>query len=63
MKKTLLVPPISKSNIMITVCDFLGVCRRFQGNKEIKSPASLIKIPVAVAVMKKVKKKYDKNRA
>ncbi|MGK7954162.1 MAG: hypothetical protein AB4063_02685 [Crocosphaera sp.] len=40
---------------MITTCDFLGVCRRFQGDKDIISPASLIKIPVAVAVMKKVK--------
>ncbi len=47
--------PIAKANMMITICDFLGVCRRFQGNKAIKSPASLIKIPVAVAVMKKVK--------
>ncbi len=48
--------PISKQNIMITTCDFSGVCRRFQGSKEIISPASLIKMPVAVAVMKKVKR-------
>lgn len=48
--------PIYKQNIMITICNFSDVCRRFQGSKEILSPASLIKMPVAVAVMKKVNK-------
>ena len=39
---------------MITVCNLDYSCRNFQGNQEILNPASLIKIPIGVAVMKKI---------
>lgn len=41
--------------VMISVCHLEGDCRHFQGDRPPASPASLIKLPVAVALMYKVK--------
>ncbi|MDX2216633.1 MAG: serine hydrolase [Oculatellaceae cyanobacterium bins.114] len=45
------LPP---EDVFITVCHLSGECRRWQGNKMPASPASLIKMPVAIALMEKV---------
>lgn len=45
-------------SVHITVCHLEGECRRLNGNVPPASPASLIKVPVAVAVMQKV---HDEN--
>ncbi|MBD2461718.1 serine hydrolase [Oscillatoria sp. FACHB-1407] len=45
------LPP---EDVFITVCNLAGECRRWQGNKTPASPASLIKMPVAIALMEKV---------
>ncbi|NET38199.1 MAG: serine hydrolase [Cyanothece sp. SIO1E1] len=42
------------ANVRITVCDLAGECRRYRGNQRPADPASLIKVPVAVALMHKV---------
>jgi beta-lactamase class A len=42
------------NDVFITVCSLEGECRRWQGNVRPASPASLIKVPVAVAFMDKV---------
>lgn len=42
--------------IFITVCHLDGECRRWQGNTPPASPASLIKVPIAMALMEKVTK-------
>ncbi|WP_448563023.1 serine hydrolase [Trichothermofontia sp.] len=41
--------------VMISVCRLEGACRHFQGDRPPASPASLIKLPVAMALMYKVK--------
>lgn len=41
-------------DVHITVCHIEGDCRRWQGNVPPASPASLIKMPVAIALMHKV---------
>ena len=41
-------------NVHITVCHLEGECRRWYGSELPASPASLIKVPIAVAVMQKV---------
>lgn len=41
--------------VMISVCHLAGTCRHFQGDRPPASPASLIKLPVAIALMHKVK--------
>lgn len=45
---------VSNQNIKVTICDFSRTCRRFQGDQIIKSPASLIKVPLAISILKKV---------
>jgi beta-lactamase class A len=40
--------------VHITVCHLEGECRRWYGNEPPASPASLIKLPIAIAVMQKV---------
>jgi len=47
-----LMPP---EQVMISVCHLQGECRHFQGDRPPASPASLIKLPVAVVLMHKVK--------
>ncbi|WP_008309524.1 serine hydrolase [Leptolyngbya sp. PCC 6406] len=42
--------------IRITLCHLSGACRNYQGDVPPASPASLIKLPVAVALMDKVVK-------
>jgi beta-lactamase class A len=42
------------SDVKITVCHIEGECRRLNGNQRLASPASLIKVPVAIAFMDKV---------
>ncbi|HEY9625292.1 MAG TPA: serine hydrolase [Crinalium sp.] len=42
------------TDVFITVCTLEGECRRWQGNVEPASPASLIKVPIAIAFMQKV---------
>ena len=42
--------------IRITICHLSGACRDFQGDVPPASPASLIKLPLAVAVLDKVTK-------
>lgn len=44
------------SDVFITLCHTKGECRRWQGNKLPASPASLIKVPVAIALMHKLEK-------
>jgi beta-lactamase class A len=41
-------------DVHITVCHIDGECRRLNGNVPLASPASLIKVPIAVALMEKV---------
>jgi beta-lactamase class A len=41
-------------SVHITVCHLEGECRRWNGNVPPASPASLIKVPVAIALMQKV---------
>jgi beta-lactamase class A len=41
-------------DVRITVCHIEGECRRWQGNTPPASPASLIKLPIAIALMQKV---------
>jgi beta-lactamase class A len=43
-------------NVRITVCHLDGECRRWYGNKPPASPASLIKVPIAIALMDKLQK-------
>lgn len=45
---------LAAEDVHITVCHIDGDCRRWQGNVPPASPASLIKVPVAVALMNKV---------
>lgn len=40
--------------IRITICHLSGECRDYKGNQPPASPASLIKVPVAVVLMQKV---------
>lgn len=40
--------------VKLTVCNLAGECRRLNGNQRLASPASLIKMPVAVALLDKV---------
>ncbi len=49
--QTLMAP----EQVMISVCHLQGECRHFQGDRPPASPASLIKLPVAVVLMHKVK--------
>lgn len=42
------------SRVRITVCNLQRECRRWQGNRPPENPASLIKVPVAVALMAKL---------
>jgi beta-lactamase class A len=42
------------SDVRITVCSSQRECRRYQGDVEPASPASLIKVPIAIALMQKV---------
>ncbi|MFH7241636.1 MAG: serine hydrolase [Spirulina sp.] len=42
------------SRVRITVCNLQRECRRWQGNRPPANPASLIKVPVAVALMAKL---------
>lgn len=42
------------SGVHITVCHVAGECRRLRGNEPPASPASLIKVPIAIALMEKV---------
>ncbi|OCR00579.1 hypothetical protein BCD67_11400 [Oscillatoriales cyanobacterium USR001] len=42
------------NNVMITVCRLSRDCIHLRGNQPPKSPASLIKLPIAVALMQKV---------
>lgn len=49
--QTLMAP----EQVMISVCHLAGECRHFQGDRPPASPASLIKLPVAVVLMHKVK--------
>jgi beta-lactamase class A len=42
------------SRVRITVCNLRRECRRWQGNRPPANPASLIKVPVAVALMTKL---------
>jgi beta-lactamase class A len=42
------------SEVFITVCNLSGSCLRWQGNQQPANPASLIKVPIAVALMQKV---------
>lgn len=49
-------------DVHITVCHIEGECRRWQGDKPPASPASLIKLPIAIAVMEKAtQEKIDLN--
>ncbi|NJN87587.1 MAG: serine hydrolase [Leptolyngbyaceae cyanobacterium SL_7_1] len=41
-------------DVRITVCHIEGECRRWYGNTAPASPASLIKLPIAIALMQKV---------
>ncbi|MBE9178417.1 serine hydrolase [Oculatella sp. LEGE 06141] len=41
------------SQVKLTVCHSSGECRRLNGNQKLASPASLIKMPVAIAFMDK----------
>lgn len=45
-------------DVHITVCHIDGDCRRWQGNVPPASPASLIKMPIAIALMNKL---HDEN--
>lgn len=45
---------LPSDQVHITVCHLEGECRRWNGNIAPASPASLIKLPVAVALMQKV---------
>ncbi|WP_339367544.1 serine hydrolase [Thalassoporum mexicanum] len=42
------------ANATITVCRVYGSCRRMNGDRLMPDPASLIKVPVAVALMQKL---------
>ncbi|MBD1912197.1 MULTISPECIES: serine hydrolase [unclassified Leptolyngbya] len=42
------------SRVRVTVCNMQRECRRLRGNEPPASPASLIKVPVAVALMAKL---------
>lgn len=42
------------SRVRLTVCNLRRECRRWQGNRPPINPASLIKVPVAVALMTKL---------
>lgn len=42
--------------VRISVCHLSGACRSFKGNEPPASPASLIKLPIAVALMEKVER-------
>ncbi|MBD1914337.1 MULTISPECIES: serine hydrolase [Cyanophyceae] len=42
------------SRVRLTVCSLQRECRRWQGNRPPASPASLIKVPVAIALMTKL---------
>jgi beta-lactamase class A len=42
------------SRVRLTVCSLQRECRRWQGNHPPASPASLIKVPVAIALMAKL---------
>lgn len=43
-------------HVRITVCHLDGECRRWYGDKPPASPASLIKVPIAIALMEKLEK-------
>ncbi|MEB3337595.1 MAG: polysaccharide deacetylase family protein, partial [Leptolyngbyaceae bacterium] len=43
------------SNTRATICQLSGQCRHLGGNTPPRSPASLIKVPIAVALLHKVK--------
>jgi beta-lactamase class A len=45
---------LEPNRVFITVCNLAGECRRWNGSTRPASPASLIKVPVAVALMQKV---------
>lgn len=42
------------SSVHITICHISGECRSYQGDSKPASPASLIKLPIAVVLMEKV---------
>jgi beta-lactamase class A len=51
--------PLGRNNglaerLRLTVCNLQRECRRWQGNRPPASPASLIKVPVAIALMAKL---------
>mgnify|MGYP000111900940 CR=1 FL=1 len=45
---------IQPENVRITVCDVLGECRHWYGDQPPESAASLIKVPIAIALMQKL---------
>ena len=50
------------SQVHITVCTLERECRRYQGKEPPASPASLIKVPLAIATMEKLtREKIDPN--
>lgn len=50
------------SRVRVTVCNLQRECRRLRGNEPPASPASLIKVPVAIALMEKLsEEKIDVN--